>query len=60
LDPEDYEQLADVFGVAHQLVQEIEFENDEYHETPEQRWERMRTWVASLIGGRRSRGRDAQ
>lgn len=47
LDPEDYDSIADTFGIAHQLVQEIEFENDEAagHCTPEQRWSRMRDWI---------------
>lgn len=51
LDSDDYEGLAAAFGLAHQLVQEIEFENDEgaYHETPEERWARMRTWVAAQV-----------
>lgn len=52
LDADDYEHLAKVFGVAHQLVQEIEFENDENswnNETPERRWERMREWVSGKL-----------
>lgn len=52
LDPEDYDAIADAFGVAHQLVQEIEFENDEGAwglETPEGRWGRMREWVRGRI-----------
>lgn len=52
IDPEDYEQVADAFGVAHQLVQEVVFENDEAcfsRESPEERWKRMRAWVAARI-----------
>ena len=52
LDPEDYDSIADAFGVAHQLVQEIEFENDENSwnkETPEARWRRMRDWASRMI-----------
>lgn len=54
LDPEDYYTLADTFGIAHQLVQEIEFINDEEggyygHATPEQRWQRVRDWAAGLL-----------
>ena len=30
LDPEDYEAIADAFGIPHQLAQEIMFLNDEY------------------------------
>ncbi len=50
-DPTDYDGWANTFGVAHQLVQEITYLNDEgsYNETPEQRWTRMRKWVASEI-----------
>ena len=47
LDPEDYHAVADAFGVAHQLAQEIEWMNDEafWHATPEQRWQNMRDWT---------------
>lgn len=55
-DPEYIEnlrhRLAADLGIAHQLVAEIEFENDEgtcYPETPERRWQRMRDWVAKHI-----------
>ncbi len=54
LDPEDYDSIADSFGIAHQLVQEIEWHNDEggdYNETPEMRWCRMREWVERQITG---------
>ena len=56
LDPEDYHAIAKEFGIAHALVQEIEFENDEdfcYRNTttPEQRWSRVRKWVAEQIIG---------
>lgn len=46
-------ELAASFDIAHQLVAEIEFENDEgtvFTETPEQRWVRMRAWVANQLG----------
>lgn len=54
LDPEDYDRVAETFGVAHQLVQEIEYMNDERwfgrgEEPPEHRWQRMRDWVAAQI-----------
>lgn len=51
LDPDDYDKIADVFGVAHQLVQEVEYMNDEYGygDSPQARWSRMRAWVASQI-----------
>lgn len=50
------EDLATHFGVARALAAEIVYENDEHfsywsapQETPEQRWTRMRAWVASQI-----------
>lgn len=55
IDPEDYEHADHVavqLNIAPCMVQEIEYMNDEwgpYTETPEQRWERMRAWVASQI-----------
>lgn len=51
LDPEYPEGLAAVFGIAHQLVQEIEYVNDEegWDKTPEDRWQRVRSWVAASI-----------
>jgi hypothetical protein len=51
VDPEDSDQVADVFGIAPQLAREIVYENDEgaWGETPEQRWERMRKWVGAHI-----------
>jgi hypothetical protein len=61
IDPEpidiyDYDTIADHVDVAHCLVQEIEFINDgEYgrhsRETPEQRWSRVRDWVARMLLG---------
>jgi hypothetical protein len=53
IDPEDYLRIARVFGIAHQLVQEIEYENDddwyENEVSPERRWSRMRRWAASQL-----------
>jgi hypothetical protein len=53
IDPEDYDAVAKLFGVAPALVREIEWVNDEgnfwHDETDEKRWSRMRDWVASLI-----------
>jgi hypothetical protein len=53
LDPDSYDAIADKLGIAHQLVQEIEWENDEGvwgdKETPENRWKRMRAWVESQL-----------
>lgn len=61
LDYTDPDALGEAFGIARSMAAEIEFENDDYFsfhnyaagryesETPEQRWERMRHWVASNI-----------
>jgi hypothetical protein len=51
LDPVDYDTIAGVFGIAHQLVQEIEWINDEgrYYKTPEERWQYMRAWAAENL-----------
>jgi len=51
LDPYDYDTIASTFGIAHQLVQEIEFMNDEgvYCLTPEERWKAMRSWAVAQI-----------
>lgn len=52
IDPEDYDKIANTFGIAHQLVQEIEWVNDEggsWRETPDERWKRVRAWAANLL-----------
>ena len=52
VDPEDYEGVAELFRVPRALAQEVMWMNDEgaYRiETPEQRWVRMRAWVAGQI-----------
>ena len=51
IDPDDYHRLVDVFGIPHQLVREIEYENDESNcaMTPEQRWQRMRSWAIEQL-----------
>ena len=52
IDVYDYDAVAATFGVAAPLVQEIEWTNDDgdvWKETPEQRWQRMREWVARQI-----------
>lgn len=56
-DPEDADTLSGVFGIAHQLVRELEYENDEgfwgshYREleTPEHRWQRIRDWAVKHL-----------
>lgn len=51
IDVENYGQIAATFGIAHQLVQEIEWTNDQafYHGTPEGRFTYVRVWVASQV-----------
>lgn len=51
LDPEQPEAVAAAFDIAEPLAREIVYMNDEagYRETPEQRWARMRAWVAAQI-----------
>ena len=51
LDPEQPERVAEVFDIAEPLAREIFYMNDEvgHRETPEQRWQRMRNWVAAQI-----------
>jgi hypothetical protein len=51
LDPEDPPKIAEVFGIAPQLVSEIEFMNDEaaWNDSPENRWARMRAWAVANL-----------
>lgn len=49
IDPEESEVVASVFGIADCLAREVVFMNDEYFETPENRWIGMRAWVAAQI-----------
>lgn len=63
IDPDDSEAVSEKFGIADAMVREIVYENDEYfgsykfvdgeqkyvRETPEERWIRMRSWVAKQI-----------
>lgn len=65
IDPEDHETLAERFDVAACLIQEIEYINDEAapyrqdengkwvdDETPEQRYERVRKWLAGKVAAK--------
>lgn len=56
LDPHDYDTIAGTFGIAHQLVQEIEWMNDEafYGHTPEARWKFMRNWAEDNLAKARA------
>lgn len=54
IDPYDRETVAGTFGIPLALAAEIMYENDEgagywREETPEQRWRRVRNWVAGKI-----------
>lgn len=54
IDPEDRDMTAATFGIPFSLACEIMFENDEgggywNNETPERRWERVRSWVVRHI-----------
>jgi hypothetical protein len=52
IDPECPEQVAPPFDIAECLAQEVMYMNDEwgrYDEKPEDRWTRMRRWVAEQI-----------
>lgn len=52
VDPEERDQVADLFSVSEALVAEIAYMNDECgwgNETPEARFERMRKWIAGQI-----------
>lgn len=55
IDPDDdmaVHDIADMFGIASALAQEMVWANDEagpWNETPEQRFARVRKWVAGQI-----------
>lgn len=51
IDPHDSETVSATFDIADCLAREIVYINDEHWtpETPEQRWQRVRKWVASQI-----------
>jgi hypothetical protein len=55
VDTYDEEQLGELFDIARQLSQEVMYVNDDdvsrrrKSETPEERWQRVRDWVAGQI-----------
>lgn len=52
IDPEDHDTVACSFDIAHAMACEIMYMNDEFEwkkETPEERFSRMRKWVAAQI-----------
>jgi hypothetical protein len=49
---DDYSTVAGKFGIAEAMAREIVYMNDKdawSNETPEQRWSRMRAWIAGEI-----------
>lgn len=53
VDESEPEEVAAALGIRSMLAQEVAFWNDETHrhDSPEDRWQRMRTWVCSEIKG---------
>ena len=53
IDTYDSDELGKMFDIAHQLAAETMYFNDEAGpyggETPEQRWQRVRSWAAQQI-----------
>lgn len=50
LDPDDSEEVSEIFDIANALAREVVFQNDEGYwghgqETPEHRWQRMHKWA---------------
>lgn len=56
LETTDYERLGSTFDIAHQLAQEVMFENDEglYIATPEERWRWVRDWADRQLASSRA------
>ena len=56
IDSTDIESVAYLLNIAPAMAREIAYENDQefsrraFTETPEQRWIRMRKWVAEQLG----------
>ena len=49
LDPYDSVTLSGVFGISKAMVCEIAHVNDNYHETPEHRFSRVREWIVAQL-----------
>lgn len=52
IDPDDAETVAKVFNIPESLAREIVWLNDEagpHQQTPEQRWQRMKDWIARSL-----------
>ena len=51
LDPENYDAVANAFGISSALAREIVYINDEWEQDPVKRFYAVRRWVkASIIG----------
>lgn len=48
-DTYDFERISRELNVNEKLVQEIEWVNDEYSTTPEERWKTVREWVVENL-----------
>jgi hypothetical protein len=49
-DDYDWDKLAEMFDIAPQLAREVMYQNDEaYVKTAEERWQKVRGWVARQI-----------
>lgn len=58
IDPDDSERVGSLFGISRMMAAEISYINDEVGrsvETPEQRWDRVRKWVAENLRANVSR-----
>ncbi len=59
IDPQDRELVAKKFDIAEALAAEIMYENDNdfgyWNEEPEQRWRRVRKWVAENLRTEKSK-----
>lgn len=50
VDTHDHDQMVSVFGIADQMIREIEYLNDEaFYVSPEERWVAMRKWAAANL-----------
>ncbi len=51
IDTYDHEALGETFDIAHQLAQEVMYENDEvrWRATPEERWQHVRKWAEQQV-----------
>lgn len=52
VDPEEYEQVCELFGIPEALAREIEYVNDEwpgYRDSDEERFQTVRKWIVSQL-----------